>query len=327
MSIRILGPDGVRSALSMKQCIEVMGPAMRATSNGKAVLPGRQVLELPAGLGYLGLMPGACADPNSFGAKIVSVRPQNPGQGLPMLQGAVLIFDPATGAPVALMDAATLTALRTAAVSGLATRLLAREESSTVAIFGTGVQAASHLEAMQVAGKIKRFIVWGRDEKKSRLFCAEQSHRLSLEVEFVPSAEEAASLADIICTVTSAKEPVLLARWLKPGTHVNLVGSHDRAHRECDRQLIVESRLFVDKRSSAITDAGEIMEALESNVITSSHIVAELGELVESPDLGRQHQNEITVFKSVGIISQDLLAADRAWRNAVLHGLGTVCSF
>jgi len=327
MNIRILGPDDVRAALSMEQCIEVMASAMRATSSGSAVLPGRQILKLPLGRGYLGLMPGACAEPESFGVKVLSVYPQNPRQGLPLLQGAILIFDPATGAPAALIDAATLTALRTAAVSGLATKLLAREESSTVAIFGTGVQAASHLEAMQVVRKVRRFIVWGRDEKKSRLFCAAQSRRLSTEVEYVSSAAEAASLADIICTVTSAREPVLLGRWLNPGTHVNLVGSHDREHRECDRKLVAESRLYVDKRSSAITDAGEIMEALESHAITPGHMVAELGEVVENAEMGRQSKNEITVFKSVGIISQDLLAADRVWRNATLHGLGTECPF
>ena len=325
--MRFVGPEDLRAALPMAQCIDGMADAMIATSKGQVTMPDRLVVPFQSGSGLLGLMPGSCGNPDSSGVKVVSIMPGNPGRGLPVLQGIMLVFDSETGQPAAIIDASTLTAIRTAAVSGLATRFLAREESTVVAILGCGVQAESHVEAMASVRKIERFLIWGRSAEKLRAFCARMSEKGFQGVEPAASAQDAVCKADIVCTVTSASEPVLAGNWVRPGTHVNLVGSHDIRHRECDVQLIRSARVFSDHTPSVLTHAGEIRAALEAGVIEETHIVAELGEVAARQHGGRKAAAEITIFKSLGLIAQDLVASEIAVRNATEHGLGTSIAF
>ena len=327
MSIRLVSHDNVRSAMPMMQCIDSMGEAMMASSAGQVSMPGRHVTPLVDETGFLGLMPGSCGNPRSYGVKVISIHPGNPARNLPVLQGAILLFDPDTGRPAALIDALEVTAIRTAAVSGLATQHLARTDAKTVAIFGYGVQAASHIDAMLAVREVEQFIIWGRSAEKAQAFCDASAARLSCPIEYIESAQQAAERADIICTVTSAAEPILNGDWVRAGTHINLVGSHDAQHRECNTDLIVKASVFSDHTPFALKEAGEIVAALEANVIDEKHIKAELGEVVSGDKPGRQNDDEVTLFKSLGLVSQDLLAADLVLRNANEQDLGTTCEF
>lgn len=327
MPIRVISRGDVQSALPMPQCIDRMADAMSATSRGEVVMPGRQLIPLSGRSGFLGMMPGSCANPRSDGVKLLSIKPDNSQIDLPVLQGAIILFDPESGSPAALIDAIEVTAIRTAAVSGLATKLLARPEAKTVAIFGCGVQAASHIDAMQAVIPVERFVIWGRSPENTEAFCEATAARISCPVDFIASGERAAGMADIICTVTAAAEPILKGDWVTAGTHINLVGSHDAQHRECDSDLIARAAVFSDHTPFALKEAGEIVAAIESGAITEQHIISELGQLVNDSKPGRKSDDQITVFKSLGLVSQDLLAADLVLRNASAHDLGTLCEF
>lgn len=327
MTIRLISHDKVKTAMPVSQCIDSMGEAMVATSAGQVNMPGRHVMPLIDDSGFLGLMPGSCGSPRSYGVKVMSIHPGNPSRDLPMLQGAILLFNPDNGRPAALIDALEVTAIRTAAVSGLATRHLARADARTVVIFGYGVQAASHIDAMLAVRNVERFIIWGRSPEKAKMFCDTHASRLPCSIEFMSSSEQAAGMADIICTVTSAADPVLKGEWVRPGTHINLVGSHDPQHRECDTDLVAKASVFSDHTPFVIKEAGEITAALAEGVINEKHIKAELGEVVSGDKPGRQSDEAITLFKSLGLVSQDLLAADLVLRNADAQDLGIACEF
>jgi len=326
MTIRVISGAEVLLSLPMPETIEAMKLAFVGVSSGSARLSEKHSIGLADDSGAMGVMMGSSASPGAHGLKAVTIKPDNVDRELPVLQGAVLLFDPGSGTPSALIDAGALTATRTAAASGLATQLLARPEASVAAIFGCGVQAASHLDAMLAVRQIERFIVWGRCAKKAARFCEFHNERLGIPVEFQPCATRAAQ-ADIICTVTSATEPVLEGKSVVPGTHINLVGSHDAMHREADSALIAKSSLFTDRTEHALTSAGEIVSAIANRVIEVDHIRGELGELAQGKVEGRESKDQITVFKSLGLIVQDLIAADLVLRQCVENGRGTSCAF
>lgn len=327
MSLRIIDSNAVRQTLRMADCIDQMALAMRAVSNGEVTMPSRQVIALADGSGFLGLMPGSAQQPPAHGIKVLTICPRNAASGRPVIQGMLVVFDPETGAPAAVIDAATVTAIRTAAVSGLATRLLARAESRVLALIGSGVQAESHLEAMCAVRGITHVRVWNRTRATAEAFCEKHDGRFGCRVEPTDTATAAVAGADIVCTVTAAAEPVLRHDWITPGTHLNLVGSHDAHHREVDEALIARATLVVDHRGFAKTQAGEIVAALEAGIICANHIRAELGELVAQDTPQRRSPEEITVFKSLGLVAQDLYAAELVLRNAAAGGLGTHCPF
>ncbi len=327
MSLRIIDSTAVRQALPMADCIDQMALAMRAISLGEVTMPSRQVIPLADGSGFLGLMPGSARQPPAHGIKVLTICPRNAASGRPVIQGMLVVFDPETGAPAAVIDAATVTAIRTAAVSGLATRLLAREESRVLALIGSGVQAESHLEAICAVRSITQVRVWNRTRATAEAFCARHDGRFGCRVEMADTASAAVAGADIVCTVTAAAEPVLRGDWIAPGTHLNLVGSHDARHREVDEALIARAMLVVDHRGFAETQAGEIVAALEAGIIRADHIRAELGDLVAHDALPRRSAADITVFKSLGLVAQDLYAAELVLRNAAASGLGTRCPF
>ncbi|HEY7895512.1 MAG TPA: ornithine cyclodeaminase family protein [Gemmatimonadaceae bacterium] len=316
MSTIVVNGTRVRQFLPMRDCIEAMERALRALARGGAVVPLRPVVRIPGDAGgALAVMPAYLDDPRSLGVKAISVFAGNEGTVHDSHQGAVLLFDPGHGALVAIMDAGAITAVRTAAVSGLATRLLARPEAGDLAILGAGVQAHSHLEAMRAVRPVHRVRVWSRTHARAVEF-AQRYNAPDLPVTAVMEPHEAIDGADLVCTVTSSREPVVMGDWLAPGAHLNVVGASVAAAREVDTTAILRSACFVDRRESALREAGDLVIPIRDGAVAESHIRAELGELLEGQSPGRLTPQEITLFKSVGLAVEDLGAADIVYRRA-----------
>jgi ornithine cyclodeaminase/alanine dehydrogenase-like protein (mu-crystallin family) len=327
MEIRVLRGAEVRRLLPMAECIDLMQRTMIAVSEGRVVLPLRSILVMPGDRGMMGMMPGYLADPECFGVKLVSLIPRNKPPQYSSHLGLVLLFEADHGRPVALLDAAEITAIRTAAASGLATRLLARAEAGDLALLGAGEQARSHLEAMLSVRALRRIRVWARDRDKARLFAEAQGagHRIAIETS--PTVREAIAGADIICTTTKAREPILQGDWLTPGTHLNVVGSSIAAAAEIDTPAVVKARFFVDRRESTIHEGGEYLRALKSGSITADHILAEIGEVANGSKTGRSSPLDVTLYKSLGIAPQDLASAHHVLQKARAAGVGQVIDF
>ena len=314
----------VVALLPMTECIDAMANALATLARGGAVLPLRQVVRLPDGRNAFALMPAVLDAPAALGAKVITVVPGNDATKYDSHQGVVLLFDTEFGRLLAILDASTITALRTAAVSAVATRLLSRPASRTLALLGAGVQAATHLDAIRAVRPIEVVRVWSRSGTRAERF-AEQAAASGTRVVVSPTARAAADGADIICTVTSSREPVLFGEWLSPGTHVNAVGASLPTARELDTAAIVRSRLFVDRRESALNEAGDFLVPKRGGAIGDDHIVAEIGELLVdgSTARGRRSDDEVTVFKSLGLAIEDVAAAHRIYTRAVATGAGT----
>src|SRR5277367_1960967 len=259
----------------MAECIDLMHRTMIAVSERRVVLPLRSVMVMPGGLGMLGNMPGYLADPECFGVKLVSLIPRNKPPQYSSHLGLVLLFESEHGCPVAILDAAEITAIRTAAASGLATRLLARPDAGDLAILGAGEQARSHLEAMLAVRPLRRIRVWARDRAKAEVFAGTEGARHGVAIETTASVPEAVAGADIICTLTKAREPILLGDWISRGAHLNVVGSSIASAAEIDTAAVMQSRFFVDSRNSAVNEGGEYLRALRCGAITAGHIAAE----------------------------------------------------
>jgi ornithine cyclodeaminase len=317
------GADVAR-LLPMAECVELMGQALGAVARGDAMLPERLGMWTPGGQDLLLVMPAYLGAPAALGVKVLTLVASNAGTGFPAIQGAVLLFDPERGALSAILDASAITAIRTAAVSGLATRLLARRDAGDLAILGAGVQARSHLAAMGAVRALRRVRVWSRDPAHARRFAEEESVHHGLDIETVATPRQAVVGADLICTVTSAREPVLEGAWLSPSAHVNAVGVTGNPHtRELDTAAIARARLFVDRRAAALAEAGEILMPMAEGTITEDHILAELGEVVLGQHPGRTNSDEITVFKSLGLAIEDVAAAQFIYARGREQGMGT----
>jgi ornithine cyclodeaminase/alanine dehydrogenase-like protein (mu-crystallin family) len=325
LEILIINADEVRELLPMAGCMDAMAAALRALGRGEAENPLRSMMWLPDKRGLLALMPSFMGQ--SMGVKIISVMPDNHGTQYDSHMGAVLLFEAEHGRPLALMDASEITAIRTAAVSGVATRLLARPDAHDLAILGTGVQADSHLEAMLVARDIQRVRVWSRHAENRARFAERAQRRYGLEVETCATAAAAVRDADIICTTTSAREPVLRGDWLAPGVHLNVVGSSAATAREVDTAAMQRASLFVDRRESTLNEAGDFLIPRQAGVITDDHIRAELGEVLLNQHPGRTSDTEITLFKSLGLAVEDLASAVYIYQQAAQRGLGTSIPF
>ena len=322
----VSGAD-VRRALPMSECIEAVARAMRALSDGGADVPLRTVMKLPGGRNFFGVMPGYLEDPRGLGAKMITVYPDNVKRGLPSHLGLVVLFDAEIGFPLAVMDAAEITAIRTAAASAVATRALARNDASHLAILGTGEQAVTHLEAISKVRTLRSVRVWGRSIEKAERLAEEQGSRLSVRVEVSKSAEHAVQGADIVCTVTASREPVLNGAWLGRGAHVNLVGASRPDTREADDDVVTRSRFFVDSRTSARAEAGELKHAIDAGLVGEDHILGEIGTVLSGGVVGRTGDHDITVYKSLGVAAQDLAAAHVIYERAVRDGIGTLVAF
>jgi ornithine cyclodeaminase len=311
----------------MAECVDVMAEALLALANGDAVLPLRSMVWMPDQSGLLGLMPAYLGAPRSLGIKVISYLPGNHGSDRDSHQGAVLLFDTVTGGLLAVIDASSITAIRTAAVSGLATRLLAREDAGDLALLGSGVQASSHLEAMRAVRRLRRVRVCGLSLERAQAFAKHHEETLGPPIEAVATAREAVLGADLICTTTASREPVLCGDWIAPGAHVNAVGACFATARELDTKAVVRSRLYVDRRESALAEAGDFLLPKAEGAIGDDHIVGEIGGILAGRVPARRSPDEITLFKSLGIAIEDLAAAHRIEARARAEGKGIAVDF
>jgi ornithine cyclodeaminase/alanine dehydrogenase-like protein (mu-crystallin family) len=316
METLIVNQAEVPRLLPMKECIDVMARAFAALARGEATLPQRQIVWLPDRSGALGLMPAQSSGLGVLGVKAVTFFPGNEGTGLDSHQGAVLLFESGRGRLLAVIDATSVTAVRTAAVSGLATRLLAREDAGVLALVGSGVQARTHLEAMLLVRTIRSVRVASKNLDRARSFAQREGARHGIAITPCATAREAVEGADIVCAATSSREPVVLGEWLAPGAHVNAVGASVPTARELDTSAVARSRFFVDRREAALAEAGDFLLAKKEGAVDDGHIAAELAELVVDAAPGRRGPAEITVFKSVGLAIEDVAAAHHIYGRA-----------
>jgi ornithine cyclodeaminase len=310
----------------MAACIDLMAEALSELARGRAHMPLRLVFRPPGAAGLVALMPayrsGAAA---AFGVKTIGVFPDNVDRGLDAHQGSLTLFDGETGELRALLNAAAVTAIRTAAVSAVATRVLAREDAGDLAIIGSSVQARSHLEAMAAVRTLRRVRVASRRLERAQSFASEAS--APCPVEAVATAEEAVRGADLVVTATSAAEPVVRRDWIEAGTHLNVVGASLPDRREVDGATIAAARVFVDRRESAENEAGDYRLAVREGAIAEGHIQAELGEVLIGAAPGRRTREEITLFKSLGLAVEDLWAAAHVFTQASAERIGTWVEF
>lgn len=317
MKILILNHDEVVELLPMKECIALMREALTKLARGEVYQPLRTIVRPADAAGVMGLMPSYVGgEQGAYGLKTVCVFPGNPARGKDAHQGAVLLFSAETGELLALMNASAITAIRTAAVSGVATDLLAREDARDLAIIGAGVQARTHLKAIAEVRPIERCRVVSRNMDHARQLAHEMSASVPFAIQPVHTVEEAVDAADVIATVTNAKEPVVLREWISKGVHLNVVGSSTPHAREVDTATMAASALFVDRRESTINEAGDYLFPMREGVIGPEHIRAELGEVLTGEKPGRTSPDEITLFKSLGLAVEDLAAANYLYRKA-----------
>lgn len=315
----IAGAD-VTAALPLATCIELMADALRAFDRRDVVQPMRSVIQLPDGSGSLYTMPAFIAEPRALTVKMITIFHGNEGGPLPTHQGVVVVFDPHTGAPSLLLDAARLTAIRTAAVSAVATRALARPGAAVLAVLGTGVQARSHIEAMPLVRPIREVHVWGRSAERAQQL-ARAAAASGLRITVYDNAAAAVADADIVCTTTSAREPVLHGKWLKPSTHINAVGASTADAREVDGSAVGRARVFVDSIDAALTEAGDLLIPMREG-ITHAKDWTPLGAVLNGNAVGRTSDDDITLFKSLGLAIEDAAAAAHIARQQPAPGGG-----
>ena len=326
MKILILSSTQIRELLPMPECIELMADALSALARGEVFQPLRTITRPPDARGLLGLMPAYRSGKHgAFGLKAICVFPGNPAQGKDAHQGAVMLFSRETGELLALMNASEITAIRTAAVSAVATRLLAREDAEVLAIIGAGVQARTHLEALACVRPIKEARVACRNIEHAQQLAAEM--QFTFPIEPVRTNEEAVRGADLIVTATSSLEPVINKDWISPGAHVNAIGTHSPNSREVDSGTMSVARIFVDRRESAINESGDYLLAAKEGVVTPESILGEIGELLIGTKSGRSSESEITLFKSLGLAIEDVACADYVYKKAIANNLGNYVSF
>ena len=318
---RILTQDEVRALLPMERCIELVADALKRLARGDGQNPLRRGILLDDGR-VLGVMPGYLAEPDALGIKVVTVTPSNHGGEWDAHQGIVCLFDPKIGVPTLIMDAAEVTAIRTAAASGVATRAMAREGAGDVAILGSGVQARTHLAAMRAVRDVRRVRVFSPRAERRERFAERESERHGLTVEPMDSAEACVEGADIICTTTSTKEPCLLGAWIAPGAHVNAAGACTPKTREVDAEGMRRARVITDSRVAAEHEAGGLLLAVQEGAIGLDHVVGELGEVLLGSLPGRTTPDEITLFESLGIAVEDVVVAEDLLQRAAAEGLG-----
>lgn len=302
--------------------MNAMAQAARALYTGHVGAPLRSFTPLAGERGVLAMMPAAAADPPVFGIKTLSLLPANPAEGRPAIQGLIALFNHHTGAPCAIIDGASVTAIRTAAASGLATRTLAKKGARTHGILGTGVQSLSHAEAVLTAcPQLQETRIWGRDFNKAKAAANRLQEALKSPVVAVEDRANA-TRCDVVSAVTASPTPLIEHSNVCPGAHINLVGSHTPNKREACSQTMAQARLYVDGREAALSEAGDIVIPLAEGVINHDHIIAELGAVLSGEAQGRTTPDDITVYKSLGNAAQDLFAAWTLYCHAKQAGTG-----
>ncbi len=328
MKILVLDHRQIKELLPMTECIELMADALAALARGEVFQPLRTIIRPPEARGLLGLMPAFRAgEQGAFGMKAICVFPENPAKGKDAHQGAVMLFSPETGEMLALMNASEITAIRTAAVSAVATRLLAREDAEQLAIIGAGVQARTHLAALAAVRAIKHARVACRNIEHAEELAHEMRQQLSFPIEPVRTNEEAVRDADLIVTATSSLEPVINKDWISPGAHLNAIGTHSPNTREIDSATMAAARIFTDRRESALNEAGDYLLAAKEGLVTPENIVGEIGELLIGTKTGRTSASEITLFKSLGLAIEDVATANHLYNKAQAQNAGTWVEF
>ena len=327
----ILTADDVRKSLPIREVIEAMKSAYASLSKGTAVVPLRMRLPMPDREALSLFMPAYAHAQNgeALAIKVVSLFPTNPARGLAYIQAAVLVFDPETGRALALLEGSSLTAIRTGAAGGAAIDLLARKESKVVAVFGAGAQGRTQLEAACAARNIETAYIFDANTQKANTFAEEMKEKAGVpqDVRVAGSAREAVENADIICTATTSSKPVFADPYVKTGTHISAVGSYTPEMQEVPAETVRRARVFVDSRSAALEEAGDVIQPMRAGLFDESHILGELGEVVLGQLPGRGSDEEITYFKSVGIAVQDAMAAQVALENARRLGIGQEVDF
>ncbi|WP_248958366.1 ornithine cyclodeaminase family protein [Sphaerisporangium perillae] len=318
-----LDSEAVRKALPMEQAIGLMAGVMRAYSGGEVTQPLRTILRPPAGDGVFAAMPCHVAgDLPGYGLKAIMLKPGNREKGLPVHVGVVLVFDPGTGYPLAMLDGAELTAIRTSAVSAVATDALAVPGAGDLAIIGSGVQARGHLEALALVRSLRRVRVYSPTAAHAEDFRRWAASWLDVPVEVMPSAGAALAGADLVCTTTSAKDPVVAGTDLAPGAHVNAVGASVADARELSSDAVARCAVFVDSKESAASESGDLRVPLAEGLTGPDHVLAELGEVLLGRHEGRRDPGQITLYKSLGMAAQDIVSGFAAARSARELGLG-----
>ncbi len=313
MTISFYDAAQVEELLDYPGCIDAMRRAMTALSSGERPQPLRQIFTVGKN-DMFGTMPGELAALSIFGAKLISVfgDPDRPGRT--RHQGIVVAYDGTTGAVSCIADAEPITKIRTACATAAATDALARADAEVLAVFGTGLQAESHLRALPLVRPFREILLWGQSVERTRELAARMSRQLDYAITPVADGRDAAARADVICTVTSATEPVLLGEWVKPGTHINLVGSSYLGPVEVDTALVARSRYVADYRPGVLAQAAELAVARDAGIVDDTHLVGEIGDVFAGRLKGREDDSQVTIYKSLGHVAQDLAAI------AYLHG-------
>ena len=319
----LLSEQDVRIVLSMRDLIDAMEIALARFSSGDVAQPLRTVIEVGLQRAFVGVMPAFIPDPAALGTKVVSVFGSNTAVGLPTHLATILLLDPMTGELLSIMDGRFITEARTAAVSAVSAKHLARSDASKLAIIGSGVQARSHLDAIALVRDLAEVRVWSRSESNRTAFAREMRSRVNAPITVAGAVEEALDGADLIVLATSSHEPVVRSAWIADGAHVCAVGACRPDQREMDTELVRRSRVFVDSRAGALAEAGDIVIPMKAGALSETHLAGELGEMLTGKISGRTSPADVTVFKSLGMAVEDVAAAHLAYVKAVERGLGS----
>ncbi|HYY63855.1 MAG TPA: ornithine cyclodeaminase family protein [Gaiellaceae bacterium] len=319
MEVVVLSNAEVRELLPVAECVDLMEQALIDLTNGDVWHPLRTVMRPPDEPSLMGLMAAHRSAPSpDYGIKVICIFPGNRARGLESHMGTVTLFDGETGAPLAIVDAGAVTAIRTAAVSAVATRALARADATRLAVLGAGIQARAHLQALAHVRPFESARIWGRTEALAKSVAEELD--LPFPVDVAPSAREAIARADVVATTTASREPIVAREWFAPGAHINAVGSSIPTAREIDAATVADAALFVDRRESFFAEAGDYLLAVDE--IGPREVRGELGEVLTGAAEGRRDAEELTLFKSLGLAAEDLAAVEHLYRRASETGSG-----
>ncbi len=319
----VLSESQVQSLIDLDELIAALAQAHIQYSTGKAVMPVRLVVPLPQIQGRITSMPGYLNDDQALGMKVVTYFQDNPKQNLPAILATIMLFSSATGKMIAAMDGGYITAIRTACASALATQTLANADTPVLGILGAGVQARAHIQALTRVRQVKQIKLFSPSGQSGRAIKEELESRCGVPIEVVGSAQDAVRDSDLLVTVTTAKEPIVKVEWLKPGVHINAVGSHRPDLREIDGATLKCAKVVVDSRDAIMADCGDILLALKEGSINESVIHGEIGDVLAGTKVGRSDPSEITLYKSVGIAIQDVATAQLVYRKALERNVGT----
>lgn len=319
----ILSRAQVRDLLDMRAAIDAVERGLVEFSAGQAVMPVRVTTQVPKHGGIVLGMPAFLGESAALGTKIVTVYKNNPSRGLPTILAVVVVNDPETGKVEAIMDGGYLTAVRTAAASAVGTKYLANKDAKVLGILGLGVQGASHLWAMTEVAKLEKVVVYNRSRDKADAFKTEQGPRFGLPIEIAANEEEVCRQSDILVLATTASEPIVRREWMKPGVHVNAVGSHSPGARELDGDTVAAARVVVDSREANLAECGDLLIPMKEGKIDQAHFVDEIGEVAAGKKPGRAATEQITIYKSVGIAVEDVATGSLVLRRAREKGVGT----